>query len=225
MGIFAVFAFYPGLRSGGVAAQEIYLIPPMETLEAAEVRADESLAGKKSLAGRIVSWDRALMRKLATLDLPKAVSAPLVFLVRVGDGWIWCFIALYLWWNVPHARFAPLVAHCLIAIAVSLAFYWPIKLLIRRPRPFVVDAGISAKVPPLDKYSFPSGHTMNNLAVALTLAVYLPHVFFVALLLPLLLGGLRVLFGVHFFSDIAGGAVLGAISYGLGRFIFSFLPF
>lgn len=195
-------------------------------LEAAEVGTEATAPpARPSPIARIVAWDMALMRRLTSLDLPKAVSAPLVFLVRVGDGWIWCFIALYLWRTVPHSQFKPVVAHCLVAVAVSLAFYWPIKLFIKRRRPFVVDAGVTAKVPPLDKYSFPSGHTMNNLAVALTLAIYLPHLFLVALLLPLALGALRMLFGVHFMSDIAAGAFLGAASYGLGRVIFAALPF
>jgi undecaprenyl-diphosphatase len=206
----------------------------METTEAKPEAADTGAAarpaasgekGVKSWAARVVAWDMALMRRMTSLSLPKAVTAPLIFLVRVGDGWIWCLIALYLWRTVPHSQFKPVVLHCLVAIAISLALYWPIKLLIRRPRPFVVDGKVSAKVPPLDKYSFPSGHTMNNLAVALTLAVYLPHVFFVALFLPLLLGALRMLFGVHFLSDIAGGAALGAVCYGLGRLVFASLPF
>jgi undecaprenyl-diphosphatase len=75
-------------------------------------------------------------------------------------------------------------------------------------------------VPPLDKYSFPSGHTMNNLAVALTLALYFPRITAPALLLPVILGMLRVLFGVHYLSDIIGGSLLGVCAFWLARAIF-----
>jgi undecaprenyl-diphosphatase len=198
----------------------------MEITDAGEVgEAAARIETAPTWAGRIAAWDVVLMRRLTSLSLPKAVSFPLIFLVRIGDGWIWCLVAFYLWRAFPYSQLKHAVMHCLLAIAVSLALYWPIKLIVRRQRPFVFDPSVTAKVPPLDKYSFPSGHTMNNLAVALTLAIYLPRVFPIALGLPLVLGCLRMLFGVHFFTDIAGGAVLGAISYGIAKIIFPVMPF
>jgi undecaprenyl-diphosphatase len=205
----------------------------METVKASVSEGEEEKSdpggtppgARASLASRIAAWDVALMRRMTSLNLHKAVSAPLILFVRIGDGWIWCLILFYVYRALPRPLLLPAVAHCMIAIAISLAFYWPIKLMVRRPRPFVLDPEVTAKVPPLDKYSFPSGHTMNNLAVALTLSVYMPGILPVALGLPLLLGALRMLFGVHFFSDIAGGAFLGMLSYALGRIIIAFVPF
>jgi undecaprenyl-diphosphatase len=173
-----------------------------------------------SLVERVVAWDLALLRLLSTVVLPKAVSWPLIALVRIGDGYIWGLIALYLWWALPVDQVKLVGAHCLLAIGISLAVYWPLKLFIRRPRPFDAGLGVTAKVPPLDKYSFPSGHTMNNLAVSLTLAVYLPHVLSAALTVPLVLGVLRILFGVHFLSDITAGALLGALSFLAAKYAF-----
>ena len=178
---------------------------------------------RPSLLKRIIAVDLAFLRYIATLSLPKAVSLPLVFLVRIGDGWIWFLIAFYLWTAMPFAQLRSAVFHCLFALAISLALYWPIKLLVRRSRPHESGLGVTPTVPPLDKYSFPSGHTMNNLAVALTVAIYLPHLFLPALLLPIFLGVLRILFGVHFLSDITGGTVLGVASYFLAKAFFPFL--
>ena len=173
----------------------------------------------------VTAMDLTFLRGLGALKLPKVVSLPLIVLVRIGDGWIWCLVAFYLWWARPlivsQSKFA--VIHCMLAIGISLCLYWPIKLLIRRPRPGDSGLGVVARVPPLDKYSFPSGHTMNNLAVALTLSLYLPHLFYPALLLPLALGALRVLFGVHFLSDVIAGAVLGFVSFYLAKTAFPFL--
>jgi undecaprenyl-diphosphatase len=173
---------------------------------------------------RIVAFDLAFLRMLSSWTLPKALSLPLILLVRVGDGWIWLLIAFYLWISLPMLQVQSAVIHCLLTLAISLAIYWPIKLLVRRVRPHNSSLGITAMVPPLDKFSFPSGHTMNNLAVALTVSIYLPNLFIPTLILPISMGILRILFGVHYFSDIAGGAVLGTLSYFLALAIFPYLP-
>jgi undecaprenyl-diphosphatase len=178
----------------------------------------------QSYLGKIIALDMACLKALGSLTLPKFVSLPLVLLVRIGDGWIWFIIAFYLWKSLPLMQLQTAVFHGLLAIAISLAIYWPIKLLVRRIRPHESGIGVLPRVPPLDKFSFPSGHTMNNMAVALTISLYLPHLFLPALLLPIFLGLLRVLFGVHYLSDIYGGAILGILSYFLAKVIFPFLP-
>ncbi len=175
----------------------------------------------RSAAERIVAWDMALLRALADLALPRAATLPLLVLVRLGDGWIWAAVAVSLYWALPLALLKTAVAHCLVAIAMSLALYWPIKLLVRRTRPHDSGHGVTAKVPPLDKFSFPSGHTMNNLAVALTLSQYVSHTTALAVGLPLVLGALRVYFGVHYLSDIWGGAALGAVAFLVGDLVFA----
>lgn len=183
--------------------------------------AGPGLAG--AALGRVIAWDLALLRAFASLRLPKAVTWSLILLVRIGDGWLWVGISALLFFALPLAELKEIVAHCLVAIAVSLAFYWPIKFSVRRLRPHESGMGVTAKVPPLDKFSFPSGHTMNNLAVALTLSLYVPNTLALAWILPLFLGTLRIFFGVHWLSDIGGGAFLGALSFFLAQAFFPFL--
>lgn len=190
--------------------------------ETAVLAARAARAGMvRGLAERIVAWDMALLRALAALALPRAATWPLLVLVRLGDGWIWAAVAVSLYWALPLALLKTAVAHCLVAIAMSLALYWPIKLLVRRTRPHDSGHGVTAKVPPLDRFSFPSGHTMNNLAVALTLSQYVPHTTPLAVGLPLVLGTLRIYFGVHYLSDIWGGAALGAAAFLVGDMVFA----
>ncbi|MEO6094248.1 MAG: phosphatase PAP2 family protein, partial [Fibrobacteria bacterium] len=97
--------------------------------------------------------------------------------------------------------------------------------LMKRPRPFDNGMDIVPLVPPMDKYSFPSGHTMNNMAVALTLSLYLPGLGIPALLIPLSVGMLRVLFGVHYLSDIVGGTLLGVVAFLISKAIFPSVDF
>jgi len=181
--------------------------------------------GIAAMTSRILAIDLAFFRLLAGFPLPKAVSLPLVVLVRVGDGWIWGLIALALWFNLPYPELQHIVLHCALAIAVSLVIYLPIKFLTKRARPYDSGLDVVPLVPPLDKYSFPSGHTMNNLAVALTLASYFPRLALPAFLIPPVLGILRVLFGVHYLSDIVGGTLLGVLAFWLARAIFPLTGF
>ncbi len=177
-----------------------------------------------TLASRVVAVDVAFFRMLAALAIPKSVSWPLVVIVRIGDGYIWAIIGFTLWLALPLPELLRTVLHCVLAIGVSLCIYLPIKLLVKRPRPFDGGMDVTPLVPPLDKYSFPSGHTMNNLAVAMTLSVHFPRLMVPAMAFPVALGMLRILFGVHYLSDILGGTLLGIAAFFIANAIFPTLP-
>jgi undecaprenyl-diphosphatase len=174
---------------------------------------------------KVTAVDSAFFRLLAARPLPKSVTLPLIVLVRIGDGWVWVLMAAYIWWALPFARLEASLKHCVLSIAVSLAFYLPTKFLMKRPRPYDNGLDVVPLVPPMDKYSFPSGHTMNNLAVALTLSLYLPGIALPAVVIPVAMGLLRVLFGVHYLSDIVGGTVLGAAAFFISKAIFPAVDF
>jgi undecaprenyl-diphosphatase len=192
----------------------------MDATETETAGAARTAAPRAPFYGRVTALDLAFFRILAGLNLPRAVTWPLILLVRSGDGWIWAAIACALWFCLPVAEAKSVVLHCAVAICVSLAIYYPIKFGGRRPRPFDNGWEVKPLVPPLDKYSFPSGHTMNNLAVALTLASFFPALLLPAICIPILLGTLRVLFGVHYLSDIIGGTLLGALAFGIAKALF-----
>ena len=162
-------------------------------------------------------FDESTVIALHQIHLPHAVELLLKVFVRIGDGWIWVGVALWLFQTLELSAFWKVVLECLTAIAISLILYWPLKLILKRRRPYHSLPGVTSKVPPLDKYSFPSGHTMNNMAVALTLAGQFTtwHTLAVTLAagIPIMLGILRVAFGVHFLTDIAAGALFGVISH------------
>ncbi len=170
--------------------------------------------------------DLAVLRWLDRIQIHRVFQVPLTLCVRLADGYIWIFIAAYLWYDRPPEVFREILLHSVLAIAVSLSVYWPVKLLVKRPRPYEanLDLGITARVPPLDKYSFPSGHTMNNLCVGMTLALYMPDLYYFALGLPLFLGTLRIYFGVHYLSDITAGGILGFLSFSIAKSLYLLYP-
>ena len=166
---------------------------------------------------KIADFDNRVSVYWTNRHFSKRVNRLLKFYVRLGDGYIWALFVVFLYWRVGLDNFLPILWHALTALAVSLAAYWVIKLSSKRPRPFAANPQIKAEVPPLDKYSFPSGHTMNNLAVASAVFYSAPQYGWVMVLLPFTWGLLRVYFGVHWLTDVLCGFLFGIASYVIGH--------
>jgi len=145
------------------------------------------------------------------------------FYTRLGDGYVWALVVMLIYFFYGKTVLFDLIERAIPAVLLSLAFYWLIKLSVRRKRPFDLLNNVRAEVPPLDKYSFPSGHTMNNLAAGFTVFAEIQSVGWIMIVMPLTWGLLRVYYGVHWLSDVIGGLCLGFLSFWLGRIIFSIL--
>ena len=168
---------------------------------------------------KIAEFDNRVSVYWTNRHFSAKVNGWLKFYVRLGDGYIWGAFALFVFWKVGWDNFLPILWQALMALAVSLVIYEVVKLNTRRPRPFAANPQIKAEVPPLDKYSFPSGHTMNNLAVASAVFFAVPQYGWLMILLPLTWGLLRVYFGVHWLTDILCGFLLGILSFVIGHAI------
>jgi undecaprenyl-diphosphatase len=82
---------------------------------------------------------------------------------RLGDGVIWYTLMLIL----PLVYGAQGLSVALVMLATSalnLLTYKFLKRTFVRERPFIRHAGISLAGAPLDRYSFPSGHTLHAVA-------------------------------------------------------------
>ncbi len=145
------------------------------------------------------------------------------FYTRMGDGYAWALVIAYIYFFYGGPVLFGMIERVIPAILLSLFFYWLVKLSVRRKRPFDLLKEVNADVPPLDKYSFPSGHTMNNLAVGFTVFAEAPSIGWIMLFMPVTWGFLRVYYGVHWLSDVIGGICLGFLSFWLGRMVFVIL--
>lgn len=167
---------------------------------------------RRSMGGRVVNLDHIWVRRWQRLRLPAWLERILLAFVRMGDGWGWLVMTVLLALVTPRADFLFLVGQGLCAAVVTMPLYWILKATIRRARPYTIFRNIVPRVAPRDLYSFPSGHTMNNLAIGVSLAVHLPWLWPFALAIPVATGLLRVLFGVHFVSDIVAGSIIGLLA-------------
>lgn len=94
--------------------------------------------------------------------------------------------------------------------------YKYLKSRLVRERPFVSFSSISCDTPPLDRYSFPSGHTLHAVCFNTIVALTAPELVLALIPFTLSVAASRVVLGLHYPTDVAAGAVIGA---GLGLLV------
>jgi undecaprenyl-diphosphatase len=95
----------------------------------------------------------------------------------------------------------------------ALMLYRLLKRWTRRPRPFRNCPGVIAHVPPLDEFSFPSGHTLQAVAFTVVALAWYPVLAPLLLSFTVLVAASRVILGLHYPSDVLAAIAIGS---GLG---------
>jgi len=165
---------------------------------------------------RDAAWSQAL-RLQDSQRLPRAVAA---VLAHSGDSWFWALgLLIVAAAGSPPARLDAL--RTLAAIAGLAVVVLAIKLLIRRRRP---EGEWGAIYRTTDPHSFPSGHAARVVLLALLAVAWgSPALAVVLILWAPLVALSRVAMGLHYLSDIVGGALLGLLAGGVTLAIVSAL--
>ena len=129
---------------------------------------------------------------------------------RLGDGPVWAglLLALPLLYGGAALRVA------LIMTATGLSghlIYRRLKASLVRERPFIRHPGINLAMPPLDRYSFPSGHTMHAVSFAWQAVAHFPALSWTLIPATALIALSRVVLGLHYPTDVLAGAAIGAL--------------
>ena len=168
-----------------------------------------------SLDRRIHGWCTRLRGRQARLNRAATVGAhQLIFLLAATVLGCDVFLAPDSW--------LALVSQEASAAAIAWAVCMVIELIVGRPRPYQAfhDQTLGSYWTP--NPSFPSAHTTLAFAMALFMQLQFGALvgipFFAA---AALIGLSRVYVGVHYFSDVVAGAILGsAVSWTLIFFLF-----
>jgi undecaprenyl-diphosphatase len=160
-------------------------------------------------------FDDAELRLCRYLNRPSG-SASIRAVFRsvswLGDGWLWygLMAALPLKYGIEGGLAA---GHMAATGAIGVSIYKLIKQRAVRERPFITHPVITCAAAPLDRYSFPSGHTLHAVCFSSVLLSYFPEWTAPLALFTALVAVSRLVLGLHYPTDVAAGAVLGG---GLG---------
>lgn len=127
---------------------------------------------------------------------------------RLGNGVFWYVLMLILAaFHYPLGMWAAL--HMASVSLIGLLLYKLIKGNMIRQRPSITWASIRRGAPPLDAYSFPSGHTLHAVSFSIIAIYYYPGLAWLLVPFTLLIALSRVILGLHYPTDVAAGAVIG----------------
>ena len=138
---------------------------------------------------------------------------PFALISRVGNGVFWysLMVVLPIADGIDGLRTA---LHMLLTSGVALVIYESLKGMTQRVRPCHYDIDTSAGVPPLDQFSFPSGHTLHAVSFSTVALFYYPQLAWVLLPFTLLVAASRVVLGLHYPSDVLAASLVGlALGY------------
>jgi undecaprenyl-diphosphatase len=171
--------------------------------------------GLNAFMARVDAAEYGLCRRLnrgAAFALPRRIFQ---IASRLGDGLAWyaLLIALPLLYGASALRPAGVMA---LTGALGVLLYGLLKRLFVRERPFITHTSIDPAAAPLDRYSFPSGHTLHAVSFTWQAGAHFPELLWVLLPLAALIGASRVVLGLHYPSDVLAGAAIGAALGALG---------
>lgn len=165
---------------------------------------------------RVMAWfnraDAAEYRLCLRMNracLLPGVRRAFAVISRLGDGVFWYSLMLFLPAAYGEAGLYPALRMALVGV-IGLLLYKYLKSRLTRERPYITLAGVVAGTPALDRYSFPSGHTLHAVGFTVLACSSFPVLAWLCVPFAVLVATSRVVLGLHYPSDVLAGAGIGA---------------
>lgn len=166
---------------------------------------------------QLLKWDIGLF-KLINQGNSNAFFDFLMPLITDKYTWIPLYLIILIWFIYKFRKYAflPIIG---LALTVGISDYLTsgiIKPQVNRARPCMVESNeaitfMNCRTSP----SFPSSHASNHFAIAIFLLYFIPcsnkWLRFTLILWALAIAYSRVYVGVHYPSDVLGGAAIGVL--------------
>ena len=157
-----------------------------------------------SLDGTALLWIQEYLRN-------EFLTPIFLFITKLGNNgaiWLAASVIMLFFKKSRRAGFLSLAALFSSYIIDNVI----LKNLVARARPYEVVAGLQLLIGKQSDFSFPSGHTGSSFASAVILYQELPKRFGeAAIALACFIGFSRLYLGVHYPSDVIGGALIGSL--------------
>lgn len=127
---------------------------------------------------------------------------------RLGNGVFWYTLMLLLPLMYGEAGLYPAL-HMVAVGIVGLALYKYLKSRLVRERPYISLSGVVAGTTALDRYSFPSGHTLHAVSFTIVACNAFPSLVWICVPFAAIVAASRVVLGLHYPSDVLAGAGIG----------------
>ncbi len=157
---------------------------------------------------RCYGVDLRLVEISNRLSLRRGVRPLFASISRLGDGLFWYCLILFLPLMFGRQALSTSLQMTVAGLLALMIYKW-IKQLTERARPFAVSSSISLGTAPLDKYSFPSGHTLHAVTFCLLAIHAYPVLAWGLIPVTFLIALSRVVLGLHYPTDVLAGATIG----------------
>ena len=138
-----------------------------------------------------------------------------------AEWWMYIGYALLLL-MINHESAKEPIQMGIIAYSIHYPFYYVIKNVSKRKRPFERYEHIKKFIIPPDKYSLPSGHASASIITTLIILKFFPELNII-IIWPILASMSRIVLGVHYISDAIVGLFLGYVCFYITKIIWLIL--